>query len=88
VYNKYMSGDADAFSELYKPVADEPAREVHGTSGKQRAEKGKLDLKRLLHGLDIDKAGIIPIVLLLLLLLDADDEEKLIIIILAVIFGI
>ena len=50
--------------------------------------KSRFDLKRLLHGLDVEKMGIVPIVLLLLLLLDVDDEERIIIIALAVIFGI
>ena len=50
--------------------------------------KERFDLKRLLHGLDVEKMGILPLVLLLLLLLDVDDEERIIIIALAVIFGI
>ena len=45
-------------------------------------------MRRLLRVIDIEKNGILPIVLLLLLLIDVDDEEKMIIIALAVIFGI
>ncbi len=93
MYNKYLQNDMNAFSELYRPV------EYEGdTSDKVREEKTphyatterreRFDLKKLLSGLDVEKMGILPIVLLLLLLLDVDDEERLIIIVLAVIFGI
>lgn len=88
MYNKYMSNDADAFSELYRPVEYEHERNETREVKKERPAQGKFDLKRLLHGLDVEKMGIVPIVLLLLLLHDVDDEEKFIIIALAVIFGI
>ncbi len=95
MYNRYFSDNADAFSELYRPVEYEeekaparlPAEPCKKESDLHRPRE-KFDLKRLLHGLDIEKIGILPLVLLLLLLLDVDDEEKIIIIALAVIFGI
>lgn len=92
MYNKYLQSDMNAFSELYRPVEyeEETAKKVHEEkkvrSTTERRER--FDLKKLLSGLDVDKMGILPIVLLLLLLLDVDDEERLIIIVLAVIFGI
>lgn len=84
MYNKYMA-DPDAFSELYAPVEDGP---VHEEAPKKEENFRKFDLKKLLRGLDVDKIGLVPLILLLLLLLDADDEERLIIIVLAFIFGI
>ncbi|MBQ3225088.1 MAG: hypothetical protein IJB42_05220 [Oscillospiraceae bacterium] len=92
MYNKYLQSDMNAFSELYRPVEyeEETEKKVHEEkkvrSTTERRER--FDLKKLLSGLDVDKMGILPIVLLLLLLLDVDDEERLIIIVLAVIFGI
>jgi len=86
VYNKYMSSDSDAFSELYKPVGYEQEKTVEEKKEKERVPR--FDLKKLLHRLDAEKMGLVPIVLLLLLLLDVDDEEKFIIIALAFIFGI
>lgn len=88
MYNKYMSNDADAFSELYRPVEYEHEKGETREVKKERPVQGRFDLKRLLQGLDVEKMGIVPIVLLLLLLHDVDDEEKFIIIALAVIFGI
>ncbi|MBQ8004410.1 MAG: hypothetical protein IJ299_04890 [Oscillospiraceae bacterium] len=93
MYNKYMQNDMNAFSELYRPVEYETEREQDIPREKElappeRERRDRFDLKRLLHGLDVDKMGILPLVLLLLLLLDVDDEERLIIIVLAVIFGI
>ena len=91
MYNKYMPGDSDMFSELYRPIEE---KECLGCVTEKREEKneagkrGGFDLKRLLRGIDVDKMGILPIVLLLLLLLDVDDEEKMIIIALVAIFGI
>ena len=92
MYNKYLQSDMNAFSELYRPVEYEEVaekvqekKEIHSTSAERRE---RFDLKKLLAGLDVEKMGILPIVLLLLLLLDVDDEERLIIIVLAVIFGI
>ena len=95
MYNRYFPDNADAFSELYRPVdcGEEKTRSKHlpETRKKEsdfRRNGEKFDLKRLLHGLDVEKMGILPLILLLLLLLDVDDEEKIIIIALAVIFGI
>ena len=93
MYNKYLQSDMNAFSELYRPVEYEGEMTERGceekTDNSAMAErKGRFDLKKLLNGLDVEKMGILPIVLLLLLLLDVDDEERLIIIVLAVIFGI
>lgn len=95
MYNRYFPDNADAFSELYRPVEYEEknsretlCRESEEKKNTLRKSDGRFDLKRLLHGLDVDKMGILPIVLLLLLLLDVDDEERIIIIALAVIFGI
>ena len=86
MYNKYMQSDSDTFSELYERV--ESAREEKITEkAEPRLMKG-FSINKLLRGLDIEKFGLLPLVLLLLLLVDAEDEEKLIIIILAVIFGI
>lgn len=95
MYNRYFSDNADAFSELYRTVEYEDEKtssdlfsESCKKTGEIRKPREKFDLKRLLHGLDVEKMGILPLVLLLLLLLDVDDEEKIIIIALAVIFGI
>ena len=92
MYNKYLQSDMNAFSELYRPVEykEESEKKVHEEKTVQPTAKRRerFDLKKLLSGLDVDKMGILPIVLLLLLLLDVDDEERLIIIVLAVIFGI
>ena len=92
MYNKYLQSDMNAFSELYRPVEykEEREKKVHEekTVRPTTERRERFDLKKLLSGLDVDKMGILPIVLLLLLLLDVDDEERLIIIVLAVIFGI
>ena len=92
MYNKYMPNADETFSELYRPVEYErDSKESMSVCERERdvrSSKSRFDLKKLLHGLDVDKMGIIPLVLLLLLLVDVDDEEKLIIIVLAVIFGI
>ena len=94
MYNRYFSDNADAFSELYRTVEYENENneeKIRAESDEKRylnRNKSRFDLKRLLHGLDVEKMGIVPIVLLLLLLLDVDDEERIIIIALAVIFGI
>ncbi len=88
MYNKYFSEDTDTFSELYRAVEYDEKKEDVLPKTTHGGEKKGLDLKRLLHGIDIEKIGILPIVLLLLLLIDVDDDEKLIIIALAVIFGI
>lgn len=87
MYNKYMQGDGEMFSDLYRRVEYEyeKPQEAEETSVKERKT---FSLSKLLSGVDFDKVGILPLVLLLLLLVDVDDEEKLIIIILAVIFGI
>ena len=91
MYNKYFSDDRDAFSEFYKRVDVDEKLEGERSQlpyvGEKREKQG-FDLKRLLNGIDIEKVGILPIVLLLLLLIDATDDEKLLIIALAVIFGI
>ncbi|MBR3848540.1 MAG: hypothetical protein IKM21_04540 [Oscillospiraceae bacterium] len=87
MYNKYFSEDAGAFSELYRPVEYEEEKREESVATKKESEKS-FDLRRLLRVIDIEKIGILPIVLLLLLLIDVDDDEKLIIIALAVIFGI
>ena len=83
----------NAFSELYRPVEYEERTEENVCTEKKTFQttgerRERFDLKKLLNGLDVEKMGILPIVLLLLLLLDVDDEERLIIIVLAVIFGI
>lgn len=86
-----MPRDTDAFSDLYRPVEyeTEPVCEQKDEKPPRKKEhRERFELKRLLHGLDVEKMGILPLVLLLLLLLDVDDEEKIIIIALAVIFGI
>ena len=86
MYNKYMQSDSDTFSELFERVESTCEEKIT-----ERAEPHSLkgfSVNKLLKGLDIDKFGLLPLVLLLLLLVDVDDEEKLIIIILAVIFGI
>ncbi len=89
MYNKYFSDDKDAFSDFYKRVDyEEEKKEATLAPLTEKKEKQSFDLKRLLHGIDIDKVGLLPLVLLLLLLVDVDDDEKLIIIALAVIFGI
>lgn len=88
-----MPSDAEAFSELYRDVRYEDEKSV-GYDEKDRYDlpkktpRERFDLKRLLHGLDVEKMGIVPLILLLLLLLDVDDEERIIIIALVVIFGI
>ena len=89
MYNKYFSENSDAFSEFYRAVEKEDAKEerVEAVADASRKSKG-IDLKKLLCGIDIEKVGLLPIVLLLLLLCDCDDDEKMIIIALAVIFGI
>ena len=83
----------NAFSELYRPVEYEEEKAPNVREEKKEhppitERRERFDLKKLLNGLDVEKMGILPIVLLLLLLLDVDDEERLIIIVLAVIFGI
>ncbi len=91
VYNKYFSDDGNAFSEFYRQVDYDERKEEERIPLLQTAEKKEkqgFDLKRLLHSIDVEKVGILPIVLLLLLLIDVDDDEKLLIIALAVIFGI
>lgn len=93
MYNKYLQSDMNAFSDLYRPVeyrddTEEKVREEKTVRPATSERRERFDLKKLLSGLDVDKMGILPIVLLLLLLLDVDDEERLIIIVLAVIFGI
>ncbi len=88
MYNKYFSENAEAFSELYRPVEYEDRKKEEEIFPKHENEKKNFDLRRLLHMIDVEKIGILPIVLLLLLLIDVDDDEKLIIIALAVIFGI
>ena len=94
MYNKYLSNEADAFSELYRPVECEECKDPMSDVErdipkiKEGARSSRFDLKKLLYRLDLDKMGIVPIVLLLLLLHDVDDEEKLIIIALVVLFGI
>ena len=88
MYNKYFSENAEAFSELYRPVEYEDGRKEEEIFQRQENEKKNFDLRRLLRVIDVEKIGILPIVLLLLLLIDVDDDEKLIIIALAVIFGI
>lgn len=95
MYNRYFNDNVEAFSELYRPVEYEEGdcsadlcEAPHRKEADCKKAKERFDLKRLLHGLDVEKMGILPLVLLLLLLLDVDDEERIIIIALAVIFGI
>ncbi len=85
MYNKYMQSDESMFSELYEKV---PYEEKQQEEKRVPDEKKSFSLTKLLSKLDVDKVGILPLVLLLLLLVDVEDEEKLLIIILAVIFGI
>lgn len=86
MYNKYMQRDGDVFSELYEKVPYQEKKEQEEKSVSD--EKKSFSLTKLLSRLDVDKVGLLPLVLLLLLLVDVEDEEKLLIIILAVIFGI
>lgn len=92
MYNKYMPHDSEMFSELYRDVGRECEKrcgdEKEGCDLLKGKPRERFDLKRLLHGLDVEKLGMVPLVLLLLLLLDVDDEERIIIIALVVIFGI
>jgi len=90
VYNKYFEEDRDAFSDLYRKVENEDGKSGRGEElvGALKKEKRSFELGKLLRGIDLEKVGILPLVLLLLLLVDVDDDEKLIIIALAVIFGI
>ncbi len=80
------------FSELYRDVGCECEKscghETESCDLPKKKPRERFDLKRLLHGLDVEKMGMVPLVLLLLLLLDVDDEERIIIIALVVIFGI
>ena len=87
MYNKYFPEDAEAFSELYRTVEYEE-KERERTLPPKENERKSFDLRRVLRVIDIEKVGILPMILLLLLILDVDDEEKLLIIALAVIFGI
>ena len=89
MYNKYFEAEGGTFSGLYRPIEDE--RKITGDAPcakRENCERRGFDIKRLISKLDVDKMGLLPLVLLLLLMLDVDDEEKLIIIALAVIFGI
>lgn len=86
MYNKYMQSDGGLFSELYEKVPYEEKNEKKEEIIPN--EKKSFSLTKLLAKLDMDKVGLLPLVLLLLLLVDVEDEEKLVIIILAVIFGI
>ena len=95
MYNRYFPDDINDFSEFYRAVEydDEKMVAEAGTGACKKEkdcckQKKKFDLKRLLHGLELEKMGMLPLVLLLLLLLDVDDEERIIIIALAVVFGI
>lgn len=88
MYNKYFSEEGQALSDLYRVVEYEERGEREKQLPRKESERKSFDLRRLLHMIDIEKVGILPIVLLLLLLIDVDDDEKLIIIALAVIFGI
>lgn len=77
------------FSDLYRPIENTEKVIADTPCGRrENPERRGFDIKRFLSKLDIDKVGLLPVVLLLLLMLDVDDEEKLIIIALAVIFGI
>ncbi len=88
MYNKYLAEDAEAFSGLYTPVEYETDFKKEEPEADRIKKKESFDLRRLLGGIDVEKVGLLPIVLLLLLLLDVDDDERLIIIALAVVFGI
>ena len=89
MYNKYFDMDEEMFSGLYRPIDATDGKNTNVHCEKKCApEKRGFDVKRFLSRLDIDKVGLLPVILLLLLMLDADDEEKIIIIALAVIFGI
>lgn len=86
MYNKYLEGDREMFTELYRAVDKEPENIKKAAVKSSLGEK--FDLKRLFNGLNINEMGIVPIVLLLIVLLDVDEEERLIIIALAFILGI
>lgn len=88
MYNKYFETDGEAFADLYRPVRESESFGVTPNQVNEPRKKDGFDLRRLLHGIDVDSAGILPIILLLLLLMDVEDDEKLIIVALAVIFGI
>lgn len=89
MYNKYFAEEDGRFSDLYRPIEETEMKIPASSCGKEeRAERRGFDIKRLISKLDIDKVGLLPVILLLLIMLDVDDEEKLIIIALAVIFGI
>ena len=88
LFSASFEGRRNAFSELYKTVEKEDERREDTAFVSEEKKKPVFSLQRLLSIVDIDKIGLLPIVLLLLLLVDVDDDEKLIIIALAVIFGI
>lgn len=88
MYNKYLDENKNAFSELYRAVEKKEEKRTEDVFVPPEKKKPSFSLQRLLSVVDIEKIGLLPIVLLLLLLVDVDDDEKLIIIALAVIFGI
>jgi len=74
MYNRYFPDDINDFSELYRAVEYDDEKIVEeaepGTYKKENdccRQKKKFDLKRLLHGLELEKMGILPLVLLLFL---------------------
>ncbi|MBR5543336.1 MAG: hypothetical protein IKU65_04500 [Oscillospiraceae bacterium] len=89
MYNKYMQSDMEAFSDLYRRVeCENKPCDVEKKENNNSSQGGMFSLGKLLGNLDIEKIGLLPLVLLLLLLVDVEDDEKLIIIILAIVFGI
>ena len=89
MYNKYFDEAGEMFSGLYRPIEESSGKSCEESCRNDiQPERRGFDIKRLISRLDIDKIGLLPLILLLLLLLDVDDEEKIIIIALAVIFGI
>ena len=81
VYNRYISGDADAFRDLYRPVEHQRKKET-----KSGGSSFKID--QLLGKLRIHEIGLLPLLVLALLLLEADEEERMIMLVLAAVLGI
>lgn len=81
MYNRYISEDADAFHDLYRPV--EHVRKKETKSG-----GGDFKINQLLEKLRIREIGLLPLLVLALLLLEADEEERMIMLVLAAVLGI
>lgn len=102
MYNRYISGNKDAFDDLYSYVEPSGGADIsyeenkpvfkHGHEKKPLFDLGGLggllNIKKIFKGLNLNDFGIIPLLLLLFLIMDVDDEEKIIIIVLALLFGL